>query len=108
MLTCTLQEDGVRTAIRAIYRDLDYAKSLIKARAELQGQPVPLGGEEEGEIEETWTFIGDETDPELMKKMQDLDISRGGQGRGPRVSMDGLRAVQAAEPARMAKSGVFR
>jgi hypothetical protein len=98
----------VQTAIRAIYRDLDYAKSLIKARAELQGQPMPLGDDEEGEIEETWTFIGDESDPELMKKMQDWDISKGGRGGGPRVSMDGLRAVQAAEPGRMAKSGVFR
>lgn len=69
---------------------------------------MPLGDEEEGEIEETWTFIGDETDPELMRKMQEMDISKGGQGRGPRVSLDGLRAVQAAEAGRLAKSGVFR
>ena len=102
------QETGVQTAIRAIYRDIDYAKSLVKARAELQGQPMPLeDGEDEGEIEETWTFIGDETDPELMKKMQDLDISRhgSGRGRGPRVSMDGLRSVLPTEPAKSTAKG---
>jgi hypothetical protein len=100
----------VQTAIRAVYRDLDYAKSLVKTRADLQGQPVPQDEEEEGEIEETWTFIGDESDVDLQKKMQELDVGRS--GRGPRVSMDQLRSVQGVEPVRpevpqSRKSGVF-
>ncbi|ETN45293.1 uncharacterized protein HMPREF1541_09124 [Cyphellophora europaea CBS 101466] len=101
------KEDGVQTAIRAIYRDLDYAKSLVKTRADLQGRPVPQDDEEEGEIEETWTFIGDESDVDLQRKMQELDVGR--TGRGPRVSMDQLRSVQGVEPVRSEgrKSGVF-
>jgi hypothetical protein len=107
------QENGVQTAIRAIYRDLDYAKSLVKTRADLQGQPMPQADdEEEGEIEETWTFIGDESDFELQKKMQELDVGRKVSGKGPRVSIDGLRSVQGVEPVKPTesqgrRSGVF-
>ena len=68
---------------------------------------MPQDDEEEGEIEETWTFIGDESDVDLQRKMQELDVGR--TGRGPRVSMDQLRSVQGVEPVRSEgrKSGVF-
>jgi len=55
-----LQEDGVATAIKAIYRDLEYARSLIKHR------DGPTPDELDEGLEETWTFIGDDSDPELV------------------------------------------
>lgn len=46
------REDGVETAINAIYRDLEYAKSLIKRRG-VQSADADDEGEEEG----SWTFV---------------------------------------------------
>lgn len=100
------QEDGVATAIQAIYRDLDYAKTLIKVRGALQGATKGAGLDEDVDIEESWTFIGDESDPDLQRKMQEIDLST--KGRPPRVSMDGLglRSVQGVEPVR--KSSIWK
>jgi sterol 3beta-glucosyltransferase len=49
----------VNTAIQTIYRDLEYAKSLIKNR---DGKAPDDAGEES---EESWTFVGDENDTDL-------------------------------------------
>ena len=57
-------------------------------RGAIQGDKGGLDLDEDLDIEESWTFIGDESDPELQRKMQELDISSN--GRAPRVSMDGL------------------
>jgi sterol 3beta-glucosyltransferase len=56
------REDGVRNAINAIYRDLDYARSLIK-----RGGTVSKGedGGSGEEIEEHWTFVEPESGTEL-------------------------------------------
>ena len=59
------QEDGVATAIEAIYRDLEYAKSLIKNRT--------VNPENDIGDEESWTFIGDESDPELARRIAEWD-----------------------------------
>lgn len=60
------QENGVSTAIQCMYRDLEYATSLIKRKAGKNGQPDK--GEDE-EHEESWTFIGgDEPDPDVVTK----------------------------------------
>jgi sterol 3beta-glucosyltransferase len=64
MLTAE-QEDGVGTAIQCIYRDLEYAKSLIKGR---NGKTVDDSLEDS---EESWTFIGDDGDPELVRRIHD-------------------------------------
>ena len=53
------------TAVKTIYRDLEYAKSLIKNRAILNN--------DETLNEEEWTLIGDEDDPEMFKKLQEYD-----------------------------------
>jgi hypothetical protein len=66
---------------------------LIRAKAAAQGATPEL--EDDANIEESWTFIGDESDPELQKKLQDWDLAS--RGRPPRVSMDGLRAMQGVE-----------
>lgn len=69
---CTLdlhlnQENGVSTAIQAIYRDLEYAKTLIKNRATATDNDA-VGDEE------SWTFIGDESnDPELARKIAEWE-----------------------------------
>lgn len=61
------QENGVDTAIQSIYRDLEYAKSLIKRR---DGKPLDDNLEDS---EESWTFIGDENDPEVVRRLHDWD-----------------------------------
>ncbi|OAA59786.1 udp-glucose:sterol glycosyltransferase [Niveomyces insectorum RCEF 264] len=56
-------ENGVDTAIQCIYRDMEYAKSLVKAKA---GKNAPRSDgdddEDDDEPEESWTFVG-EDDP---------------------------------------------
>ncbi|KAK4942481.1 Sterol 3-beta-glucosyltransferase [Elasticomyces elasticus] len=99
------QENGVQTAIQAIYRDFEYAKSLVKARAAIESVPANATAPvDEGDIEESWTFIGDESDPDLRKQIQEWDLPV--RGRGPRVSMDraGLRLMQGVEPVRKSSS----
>ncbi|KAK3708966.1 Sterol 3-beta-glucosyltransferase [Vermiconidia calcicola] len=55
------QENGVDNAINAIYRDLDYAKTLIKKRE------LRIGGDEEDDNnEESWTFVDNDSDVEVM------------------------------------------
>ncbi|KAI9809619.1 MAG: hypothetical protein M1825_000051 [Sarcosagium campestre] len=49
-----IKEDGVGNAIQAIYRDLEYAKTLVKKR---NSTAMDDG---QGGSEESWTFIGDD------------------------------------------------
>ena len=58
------KEDGAAMAIQAIYRDLEYAKTLIKHRKY-------LAREDDGE--ESWTFISDDSDPELRRRIIEWD-----------------------------------
>ncbi|KAK3672175.1 Sterol 3-beta-glucosyltransferase [Recurvomyces mirabilis] len=51
------KEDGVATAIKAIWRDLEYAKSLIKKRP--QTGAVSAAELEEADEIESWTFVED-------------------------------------------------
>lgn len=87
----------MEVAIQALYRDLEYAKSLIKARASSSkgSAAAALDDDEFMNIEESWTFIGDESDPELKKRIRDFNLSR-----EPRVSVTrkGMSIVQAVEP----------
>ncbi|KAH7327757.1 hypothetical protein B0I35DRAFT_345407 [Stachybotrys elegans] len=58
------KEKGVEVAIQSIYRDFEYARSLIKRTGTAQADV-----EEEDDTEESWTFVGgDEPDPEAMTK----------------------------------------
>lgn len=59
----TSQENGVETAIQAIYRDMEYARTLIKTAGRTAGQG------QGDDSEESWTFIGDESDPELIRRL---------------------------------------
>jgi sterol 3beta-glucosyltransferase len=61
-----------------LYRDLEYAKTLIRHRASVTAAsststsivPDPSTHlDEDGNIEESWTFIGDDSDPELVRRI---------------------------------------
>jgi len=62
-----IQENGVDTAIQSIYRDLEYAKSLIKGRGNKSAD------DSLEDSEESWTFIGDDNDPELVKRIHEWE-----------------------------------
>ena len=104
MLTrSTQQEHGVQNAIQAIYRDLEYAKTLVKARHKhtAQAGQSSKGTSPDGtldddlaaDIEESWTFIGDESDPELQRRVREWDPAMAKEeGAGVRASIGaGLR-----------------
>jgi sterol 3beta-glucosyltransferase len=57
-------EDGVGTAITAIYRDMEYARSLIK-------RPDGRVGESD-DIEEYWTFVEAESGTDSSRSASDL------------------------------------
>ncbi|KAL9625610.1 MAG: hypothetical protein Q9160_000323 [Pyrenula sp. 1 TL-2023] len=100
------KEDGVATAIQAIYRDLEYARTLINVRHQYSTTANPhiatAGDDDMAAIEETWTFIGDENDPELRRRIKDHDISgrtSTSQSRSQsRRTSRGRKAVEAVEP----------
>lgn len=81
----------MEVAIQAIYRDLEYAKTLIKARAagSKGSTATALDDDEFTNIEENWTFIGDDSDPELKMRLQDFNLS---------VARRGMSVVQPVEP----------
>ncbi|KAF3013071.1 Sterol 3-beta-glucosyltransferase [Neopestalotiopsis sp. 37M] len=62
------KENGVDTAIQAIYRDLEYARSLVVAKAgkhqaSKQGKEATSdSASEDEEEEESWTFVGNDDD----------------------------------------------
>ena len=104
---CSPQEHGVEVAIQAIYRDLEYAKTLVKARiahassGNNSSTALGAGGGDDGpDTEESWTFIGDDSDPELIKKLQTWDPVGKPRGRVPKVSLErkGFGVIQTLEP----------
>ena len=62
-------EDGVGTAINALYRDLDYARSLIKHRKQAAEQPEDIG--------EHWTFVDtmESGNDAMMRSVADISHS---------------------------------
>ncbi|OAQ75685.1 UDP-glucose:sterol glycosyltransferase [Purpureocillium lilacinum] len=72
------KEKGVDLAIQNIYRDLEYATSLIKRKA---GKNAQMDTEDDEDTEESWTFVGsDEPDPDVVTKK--LSEGLGGLGMG--------------------------
>ncbi|KAI4244852.1 MAG: hypothetical protein L6R40_002758 [Gallowayella cf. fulva] len=79
------KESGVNNAIQAIYRDLEYAKTLIKHHALADDNDISGAN---GGDEESWTFIGDEADPELARRIAEWEpmaqVGYGGEKFGAR------------------------
>ncbi|KAL2706204.1 hypothetical protein AAEP93_001454 [Penicillium crustosum] len=77
-------EDGVATAIQALYRDLEYAKTLAQQKSLASSTPFsptptaktsPDGGDDDLDDIEEWTFIGDETGFDISKRMRERAAS---------------------------------
>lgn len=84
-------------AIQSIYRDLEYAKSLIKKRGT---EPDEL----QEDNEESWTFIGDESDPETVRQMMEWEPMVPTGHRGLRIaSAFGRRCRRAVSPSAIAQ-----
>ncbi|KAJ9306398.1 CAZyme family GT1 [Paecilomyces variotii] len=77
-------EDGVGTAIQAIYRDLEYAKTLARQRSIASATPFspvakkeeitePTIDDDDVADSEEWTFVGDDTDIDISKRMRDRE-----------------------------------
>ncbi|KAK1495235.1 glycosyltransferase family 28 domain-containing protein [Colletotrichum tamarilloi] len=75
-------ERGVENAIQCLYRDMEYATSLIKRKA---GKHAHAEEDEDEEAEESWTFIGnDEPDPDMTtKKLSEMGALPGLPGDKP-------------------------
>ncbi|CAK7237927.1 Sterol 3-beta-glucosyltransferase [Sporothrix eucalyptigena] len=80
------EERGVDTAIQSIYRDMEYAKSLVREKAVKSGMLKSDAVDEDAaletyddddEPEESWTFVGDD-DP--MQQSMILDTPYEGTG----------------------------
>ncbi|CAJ2508487.1 Uu.00g135130.m01.CDS01 [Anthostomella pinea] len=98
------KENGVDNAIQSIYRDLEYATSLVKSKA---GKNAITAGKSDGSAaddeseEESWTFVGgDEVDPELVVKKSALSEMEarltGSTVLGPRLRAGGSSGVKTA------------
>lgn len=90
----------MQTAIQAIYRDLEYAKTLIKPRTVGRKDSSTDNLQDDGfaeDIEESWTFIGDESDPELQKRIRDWDPCAYKESRAS-IDRAGPKAIAAMKP----------
>jgi len=69
-------ENGVQTAIKALYRDMDYARTLIQQKAKwnvkasagaasAEAEEKDDGVEEE-DTEESWTFVESESEADMV------------------------------------------
>jgi sterol 3beta-glucosyltransferase len=70
-----------------VYRDLEYAKTLIKKKA-------ATPEDDNDDSEESWTFIGDDGDLELARRIAEWEpMTR--TGRSP---VSGGKAIRAVSP----------
>ena len=69
---------------------MEYAKTLIKRNASSNARDNDLGGIDE----ESWTFIGDESDPELARRIAEWEpmASTGARGGRPKAAESDLGA----------------
>ncbi|KAE8356571.1 sterol 3-beta-glucosyltransferase [Aspergillus coremiiformis] len=77
-------ENGVDTAIQAIYRDLEYAKTLARQRSIVSSTPFSptpsaktMAEQEEDDMDdsEEWTFVGDDTEIDVSRRLRDRTVS---------------------------------
>ncbi|EME42428.1 glycosyltransferase family 1 protein [Dothistroma septosporum NZE10] len=74
-------ENGVRTAIDTIYRNMDYARSLIR-KGGRQGSVTSQSGVEE-ETEENWTFVEKDNEAEAIAAFAQIEAAMMGQQPQP-------------------------
>jgi hypothetical protein len=84
------QENGVQTAIHTIYRNLDYARSLIK-------EPIATPATAE-QLEEGWTLIDDDFEQhDLEKYGESPEIANSAFGPSFMASLDQRRSSEGME-----------
>lgn len=71
-------------AIQALYRDLEYARTLARQRSNASSTPFsptpsakvsPDEADDDLDDIEEWTFVGDETDIDISKRMRERAAS---------------------------------
>ncbi|KAI9830257.1 MAG: hypothetical protein M1819_005784 [Sarea resinae] len=93
-------ENGVDTAIQAMYRDMEYARTLIKKRiggggkanARDDGAATNTVDPTFDDSEESWTFVGESSDPDLSISKR-IERAESGLGRGGGGARDVERKV---------------
>lgn len=72
------------TAIQSLYRDLEYAKTLARQRSIASSTPFsptpsakasPDHADDDIDDIEEWTFVGDDTDIDISKRVRDRAAS---------------------------------
>ena len=72
------------TAIQALYRDLEYAKTLARQRSIVSSTPFSptpsaktTAEQEEDDVDdsEEWTFVGDDTEIDVSRRLRDRAVS---------------------------------
>lgn len=72
------------TAIQSLYRDLEYAKTLARQRSIASSTPFsptptaqasPDHADDDVDDIEEWTFVGDDTDIDITRRMRDRAAS---------------------------------
>ncbi|KAI9788192.1 MAG: Sterol 3-beta-glucosyltransferase [Peltula sp. TS41687] len=103
------KEDGVANAIQSIYRDLEYAKTLIKKRGSSELDEALEDdnnvNDHDHDNEESWTFVGDDSaDPEAVRQMMEWEPMVPTGHRGLRIaSAFGRRCRRAVSPSTIAQ-----
>ncbi|KAJ5693046.1 hypothetical protein N7462_002469 [Penicillium macrosclerotiorum] len=94
-------EDGVATAIQSLYRDMEYAKTLAQQRSIASSTPFsptpsakasPDHADDDVDDIGDWTFVDDENDIEILKRMRDRAASEAEKLAAVKVSS--LRGVE--------------
>jgi sterol 3beta-glucosyltransferase len=101
MLMPVEQENGVATAIEAIYRDLEYARTLIKrlpsiaenTHARKEGVRSPSRASSSRPHSEDWTVVSDQEYRRLSTESKDSDRSKRDRSGSPAFKRNGLAAV---------------
>lgn len=90
------------TAIQALYRDLEYATTLARQRSNVSSTPFSptpsaktMAEQEEDEgvgDSEEWTFVGDDTDIDISRRVRDRAVSDADMLPEPIAKYPGTRA----------------
>jgi sterol 3beta-glucosyltransferase len=100
MLKHVKQESGVATAIEAIYRDLEYARSLIKRPSIAEDTHMrkevvrsPSRASSGRPHSEDWSVVSDHEYRRLSTESKNSDKSKRERSRSPAFKHNGLTAV---------------
>ncbi|KAI4726099.1 UDP-Glycosyltransferase/glycogen phosphorylase [Aureobasidium sp. EXF-10728] len=75
-------ENGVGTVIKAIYRDMEYAKTLVQQRVARAAQgDTDAEDEEEVEVEDSWTLVENDSDPDATSPTAMMQPQSPGKGK---------------------------